>query len=97
MDYELFCLIDNDFSLFFELQSNIFFLFFFGIIKLLLCILKSDNYLEILADKEIKDSVAKNVNEAKIAKLLYIFLATPDNKISPNSGRLPRVCLEVAS
>ena len=85
------------FHYFLNFNLIFFFLFFFGIIKLLLCILKSDNYLEILADKEIKDSVAKNVNEAKIAKLLYIFLATPDNKISPNSGRLPRVCLEVAS
>ena len=55
----------------------------------MLYILKIDNYLEILTDEEIKDFVAINFSEyfksfreeqnfREVAKLLYIFLTTPD-------------------
>ena len=55
----------------------------------MLCILKIDNYLEILTDEEVKDFVAINFSEyfksfreeqnfREVAKLLYIFLTTPD-------------------
>ena len=52
-------------------------------------ILKVDGYLKILTDEEVKDFVAINFSEyfkstreeqnlRKVAKLLYIFLITPD-------------------
>ena len=55
----------------------------------MLYILKIDDYLKILTDKEMKDFVALNFSESykskreienvrKVAKLLYIFLTTPD-------------------
>ena len=50
---------------------------------------KIDNYLEILTDEKVEDFVARNFSEyfksireeqnlRKVAKLLYIFLTTPD-------------------
>ena len=47
---------------------------------------KIDDYLEIMTRKEVKDFVAKNFNETirkeknlrKVAKLLCIFQATPN-------------------
>ena len=53
----------------------------------MLYIQKTDDYLEILTDEEVKDFVAKNFNETikkeknvrKVAKSLYIFLRTSDN------------------
>ena len=57
----------------------------------MLCIPKIDDYLEILADQEVKDFAAINLNILKYfksmreelnlrktAKLLYIFLTIPD-------------------
>ena len=57
----------------------------------MLCIPKIDDYLEILADQELKDfaainlnilkyfkSIREELNLRKIAKLLYIFLTIPD-------------------
>ena len=55
----------------------------------MLYILKIDDYLKILTDKEMKDFVALNFSESykskreienvrKVAKLLYIFLTAPD-------------------
>ena len=54
---------------------------------------KIDDYLEIFTDEEVKGSVAKNFNEIikkeenlrKVAKLLYIFLSTPD-EVEPSSS-----------
>ena len=51
---------------------------------------KIDNYLEILTDEKVEDFVARNFSEyfksireeqnlRKVAKLLYIFLTTPDD------------------
>ena len=55
----------------------------------MLYIPKIDDYLEILTDEEVKDFVATNFsryfnsirekqNLRKVAKLLFIFLTTPD-------------------
>ena len=49
---------------------------------------KIDDYLEIFTDEEVKDFVAKNVDETirkeenlrKVAIALYIFLPTPDER-----------------
>ena len=49
---------------------------------------KIDDYLEIFTDEEAKDFVAKNLGETirkaenlrKVAKALYIFLLTPDER-----------------
>ena len=50
-------------------------------------IAKIDDYLEILTNEEVKNFVAKNVNETirKVAKSLYIFLTTSD-KMESNSS-----------
>ena len=54
--------------------------------NIILYIPKIDDYLEILTDKYIKDfvvinfceSISKEKNLRKVAKLLYFFLTTPD-------------------
>ena len=59
----------------------------------MLYIAKIDDYLETLTNEEVKDFVAKNVNETirkeknlrKVAKSLYIFLTTSD-KMESNSS-----------
>ena len=59
----------------------------------MLYIPKIDDYLEILTNEEVKNFAAKNFNETirkeenlrKVAKLLYIILATPDEVQSSSS------------
>ena len=56
------------------------------IINTMLYIPKIDEYLEILTDEEVKDFAVINFSESikeernlrKVAKSLYLFLATPD-------------------
>ena len=56
------------------------------IINTMLCIPKIDEYLEMLTDEEVKDFAVINFSECikeernlrKVAKSLYLFLATPD-------------------
>ena len=59
----------------------------------MLYIPKIDDYLEILTDEEVKDFVAINFSETikeeqnlrKVAKLIYLFLTTPDEVQSKSS------------
>ena len=56
------------------------------IINIIMYVPKIDDYLKILNDDEVKDfeainfseSIRKEQNLRKVAKLLYIFLTTPD-------------------
>ena len=59
---------------------------------------KIDDYLEILTDEEVKDFVAINFSKSikeeqnlrKVAKLLYLFLTTPDEVQSNSSDNCIR-------